>query len=369
MEGRSALLDAAVRAGGSATAAVDVRRGGVLLATNLPVRPGGSVAIDGTAAARRTLAVEVVDESGALRPDDPTDALAPYGSEADVSVGFRYVDGTTERVRVGVFRLTSAVSTSEGLVSLTGVDRSSVVAAARFEVPYVIAAGTNLGTAIQSLIESRYPGLTYNFTTTTRTVPLTVFEEGDRSGDPWSNALDLARAGGMELFFDVRGQPTLRPVPDPNLDPIVWTYSPGPTSILLTAANRLSSEDVRNVAIVRGEGTGVTTPIRATAEVTDPASPIFPGTFGRRPIFLVSSLITTQAQADEAAAALLRRKAGGGELLSFSAVGHPAHEAGDVVQVVSPMAGVDDFVVLSKWRLPLGLQEAVDYETLGRRSA
>lgn len=370
MEPRSGFYDNAVINGGNAFATVDIRRAGVLLATDLLLAEGGQVTVDGTATTRRSLTAQVIDVDGTLAPTGPTSILAPYGSEAEVKVGFRYVDGTIDQIPVGVFRLTSSVAASSGLISIEGPDRSSVVAAARFETPYVIPAGTDLATAIRNLLDSRFPGLTYDFTTTTTTVPLTVFEEGDRSGDPWLNAVDLARKGGMELFFNVRGQPTLRAVADPASAPIVWTHEPGPDSVIIDSANKLTSEDVRNVAIVSGEGTGVVSPVRSSREITDPSNPIYPGgPIGRRPVFLVSPLITTQAQADAASLALLQRQAGGGELLGFSAVGHPAHDAGDVVRVVSPKIGVDDIVVLSKFTLPLELRSAVAYQTLGRRSA
>lgn len=368
MQARTAAFDAAIISGGNVVTTADVQRGGEVVLANVPLS-AGEVSVDGTASVRRSITVTVPDEFGTLRPIAGGSPLAPYGSELVVRQGFRYVSGAVEQVPLGVFRLTDSETFHDGSIGLSGVDRAAVVADNRWETPYVIAAGTNLATAIKDLIGSRLAGLTYNFATTTRTTPLTVYEEGDRSGDPWSNAQDLARAGGMEVFFDALGGVVLRPVPDPAVDPVVWEYLPGANSIQLAASNRLSTGDARNVAVVTGEGTGVATPLRSVAVLTDPLNPLNVNAFGRRPVFLTSPLITSQAQADEAARALLLRRAGGSEQLRFSAVGHPAHEAGDVVRVVNERAGLDDFAVLSRFRLPLDLLSAVAYETRGRRSA
>jgi hypothetical protein len=332
------------------------------------------VHIDGDAAVRRSLSASLGDEDGTLAPRLATDYLSPYGNELVVRSGYVYPDGDVEVAPVGVFRIEESGGDSAGLVEIEGFDRSIVVSLATFEVPYVIAAGTNLGDAVHDLVDSRYPGLTYVLSPTSKTVPLTVFEESLGETDPWQEAQRLAASGSMELFFDAEGRVVMRPVPDPTTDPSVWNFSPGPDNIFIGGRNRLNARLARNVAIVTGEGTGVDTPVRGVAEITDAASPIFPGTFGRRPVRLTTPLIgndpvTAQAEADAAAQALLQRRAGGSEQLTFSAVPNPAHEAGDVVRVDSDALGLDVFVVLSSWDLDVGLKQASTYTTQARRTA
>lgn len=380
MEGRSSRFDIAVTAGGPAFFRVDVQRAGIVLAENIPVLPDAMVNVDETAAIRRTFTGTIVDRDGDLTPRVAGDALAPYGSELICRCGFRFVDGSEETVPVGVFRIETAEPVSRGQINIAAKDRAIVVQEGRFEAPWVIAAGTRIvepGSggvgvkgAIYDIINSRYPGLTYEADTSiTTTLPLTVFEEGDRSGDPWKNCQDIAAAAGLEVFFNARGNVVIRRIPDPSRDPAVWTYGgQGEAEIKLRAANRLTSEDARNVAVVSGENSGAA-PVRATVEITDPTSPLYPPAFGRRPVFMVSSFITDAGQATAAAQGLLLRKAGGAEQLTITAAPHPAHEGGDVVRCIDDkLAGGQAFAVLSAFSLPLSLRSSITYRTRARRS-
>lgn len=376
---RSAAYDAAIAAGGVVVTTASVIRtnpglGPTTVLSGLQLLPGSEVSVDGTAAIRRSFRGAVADPTGVLFPQLQGDSLAPFGNELVVRTGFRFIDGTTETVPVGVFRLDEALVTVDGLISLTGRDRASVVQAAKFETPYSIASGTNLGTAIQGIISSRYPGtLVYNFATTTLTVPLTVFEEGDRAGNPWQNAQDLAAAAGFILYFAPDGSVVMAPIPNPVAKSSVWTYAPGVGALILGAEKQLTAKDVANVIVLQIEGTGQTQNWRSVAAVSDSTSPIYPsGAFGRRPRFVVQSvpIVTAQAQVDGIAAGLLTQAAGGGEQLSFSAAPHPAHDADDVVFVSSPvLPNGGAYAVLSSFALEVGLQKAVTYTTRGRRSS
>lgn len=379
MWARSSAYDAAITAGGVVVTQASVIRTNPGLQSStvisgLELLPGSEVSVDGAAAVRRTFRGAIADPTGVLAPKLQVDPLAPFGNELVISVGFRYLDGTVETVPVGVFRLDEATSTDDGKISLTGRDRASVIQAAKFEQPYTIPAGTNLATAIRGIVSSRYPGtLVYQYATTTLTLPLTVFEEGTRSGDPWANAQDLAQAGGFVLSFAPDGSNVLAPIPNPTAAASVWTYAPGPDALIVGAGNVLTGKDVANVVVLAIEGTGQTQPWRSVAAVTDSTSPIYPsGAFGRRPKFIVQStpIITTQAQIDVIAAGLLLQYAGGGEQLAYQAAPHPAHDADDVIYVQSPLLnGGGAYAVLSSFGLDVGLQKPVSYTTLGRRAA
>lgn len=372
---RSSAFDAAVRFGGTVSYRVDVQRVNLVtgeqttVVADVKLANAASVHVDTSAASRRSLRCMIADPLGDLAPVVASDPLAPYGNELVVTSGFSWPDGSFERVPVGVFRIVDSEAAGNGQVSLTCLDRSVVIAENRFEVPYAIPAGTNLVGAIQALLTSRYPGITFSVTSTARTVPLTVFQEGSHSGDPWRNAADLAAADGYEVFFDAAGVVVIRPVPDPTATAPVWTYAPGPDSLLIGSTSAMNAEGAANIAVVTGEGSGVGVPIRARVAITDPTSPLNPTTFGPRPVFLASPLITTQAQADDAAAALLQRHAGGSERLRFRAAPHPAHEGGDVVRVVNADLGLDVNVVLASFDLPVTLSAEVEYVTSARRSA
>lgn len=368
MESRTAAYDTAVIRGGRVVAELDVYRSGSLLVAGLPIQLGGTITVDGEAEVRRSLSCSVIDTDGSLVPSVAADSLSPYGSEVHVRVGFRYTDGSTETVPVGVFRIQDVEPDSGHLVPLVGEDRSVVVAAAIWEEPYVVTDGTNLGDAVETAMDLIFPGLTHVHSPTSVTLPLTVFQEG---GNPWADLRKLVRdAAGFELFFDTLGRDVLRPVPDPTTSPVVWDHTPGQGNLLLAANNRQSGRPIRNVAIAEGEGSGVTTPIRSVAEITDPLSPIFPGLpgMGRRPTIRRSPAIATQAQADAAATADLQLESGRSEQFRFTAAPHPAHDAGDVVHVEEVATEVDAAVVLDSFTLALDLLSPTTYETLARRS-
>lgn len=366
---RSSRFDDAVKGKIRATyvTRVDAYRGGALKLANVPVQ-SGTVTLDLSAPSRRSVALEVIDDTGLLTPRLPTDPLNCFGSELVVSCGWDYHDGTTELLPQGVFRITRSVPTQARTIEISGLDRSEPVAAALHERPFVIAGGTNLGVAVRNLIESRLAGLTYDFVGTASTVPLTVYQEGDTNGDPWQNAMDLAAADGKELFFGANGEVVMRLRPDPSQAAPVWDYSPGPDSIRLGVANAHEITGVHNVWVAIAEGTGAALG-SASAEVTDLTSPIHPGVIGRRPKFLRSQAITSAAQTQAAADGMKRADAGASERATFSAVPHPAHEPGDVVRLVDPSLGLDASVVLAAWTLDLRFGQASTFTTLGRRSA
>jgi hypothetical protein len=374
-QARSAAFDTAVRYGGRPVLEVAVQRVNVttgavtIVHPDVPVIGLPSVSVDETAASRRSLTITVGDDDGTLAPVVAADALSPYGNELRVRAGFLLDDGTTELLPMGVFRITTSNADGRGSITLTCRDRSEVVKEARWEVPYVISGTPAVHTAVAALVLSRFPGLTVMADPSLNTVPLTVYQEGSKSGDPWANAQQLAQADGMEVFFTADGDLRIRKVVDPTLIDPVWTYQPGEGELYMASDLELDASGAKNVAIVTGEGTQVSAPVRGVAEITDTSSPLHPNNLGRRPVFLSSPLVTTQGQADSAAEALLLRSAGGSEHLRITAAPHPAHEAGDVVVATNPELGLSTTTVLAKFAMPLYLSGPVEFDTRARRAA
>ncbi len=381
---RSALFDATHRRGGTVVTTIDVYRGGVLMAANIPWEKPSSVTVDETGSTWRTCEITVTDMNSNLIPKTPAAALAPYGTDLFIRTGYRYEDGTVEQVPMGVFRILLSRPTRKGRIGLLGYDYSRVVARARFERPKVFPRGYGRAAAIANLISERTaaagpPGhqvLQTNVADDT-TLPLTVFEEGERYGDPWKACMDMADSGGQQVFFQPTGPyPTaiLRTAPDLLTSPRVWRFDENPTNS--TKIDMRFEQDTTtgyNVFVVTGESselaaTGVV-PVRASAEVTDSNSPIYPGVYGRVPTFLASTFIKTQVQAQQVANANLPRKAGGSEKLSIIGFPHPAFEAGDMVGAVDTVLGIDSDWIISRFTMDLSLQDPTTYACRAKRVA
>lgn len=368
----SAAFLAGLRRSHRAAFRADLYDGGSLAAT-LDVL-GGNVEVDGNAARRRRGRVGLADLTGTLTPADLTDLVAPNGNEMRLFRGLAVEGGEVEWCPLGVFGIgeVKVVDSGAGVrLEVQGMDRSRKVSRNRWEQAYALPAGTNYGTAIQDVIESRLPGTTYSFVTTTRTTPLLVLGE-ERENDPWKDATEMAQAIGCDLFFDPDGVCVLRPVPDETTAGVSFDYAEGVGGVLLGGERLLTDERTYNAVVVTGEGSGLDAPVREVVYDDDPASPTYVGSppgssdFGLVPRFLTSALITTSAQALEAGQAVLRRSLGVVEDVRFSAVVNPAHEAGDVVRVRRRAMKVDARYVLESFTVPLDVSSALTATTKKR---
>lgn len=328
-----------------------------------------SVTFDEFAASRRGLSMKLEDPDGTLRPRFATDAFAPFGNELVLQSGFELPDGSSEFVQLGIFRLTVAGADSTGIITLTGLDRSIVVATALNETPYVIPAGTTLTAAIGDYLDSKYPGIPFipDPSAAGLTLPSTMlYEEGTTSGDPWKNMRDLALTFGRELFVDAFGRAILRPVPIQTGAPYAAVYKPGEFNMASGSSTTYDPSGVFNVVKVIGAGSDLTGTIVGMAEIVDHSDPLFAGVgsvFGRRPYILRSSQIDTQDRADEAAASILIQKRGASETVTLQLVPMAAHEPGDIVAYTSDLEQIDGVFVLSRWQLDAQLRQQMSVAT------
>lgn len=334
----------------------------------LQPRPGAAVTIDRTRDVRRTFSGQLVDPTGALTPADADDLLSPFGNELEVSRGVRFPDGTDETVPLGVFRLTefTVEDTVDGVViELTGLDRSVVVQRAHWESTYVVASGTAVEDAIEALLADRYPSVQVNLPTMGSTTPRVVLDGAD--GDPWRDAVDLARAAGWELFFDGSGQVSAARPATPDGTPVV-TYADGAQAVLVQLSRGVSTaSSVYNGVIATAEGTGIDAPLRSVVWDDDSGSPTYYlGKFGMVPRRWSTPLATTQAQLDEAAQSMLDGILGANEDVEFQQVVNPALDANDVVEITRTRAGLDAVrVVLDVVEIPLAAADPMSAS--GRR--
>lgn len=357
---------------------------------------GGDVTVDRGAAFRRSLRMNVVpygaggfvsaslssDQIDAIRqsllPTDPYSAMSPYGNSVRLWYGIHvpgfvngYTGGDVWYFSLGLFRISDVQVSDDSVptLSITGYDPSRTISRNKLTQPWLVASGTNWGDAIVGLALDRYPALKYRAHSVLETAPQVVV---DPEQDPWQVITDWAAAFGNEVFFDADGYLTIQPEPDPSVTPIAWTYYDGGTlqnALLLGVGKTMSDDPGYNGVVLTAESSTIATPLRSEVWDDNPTSPTYAlGPYGRVPKFVSNPYVANQAQADAAAAAELRRSMGGTEQVSLAAVPNAAHEAGDVIRVVRPLALVDHTAVVESFTIPLDPGSAMSINCRERRS-
>jgi hypothetical protein len=336
---------------------VDAYRGSTLLASDLPIS-GGSVTVDGGAQVRRTLSLTVADPS--LDPKvDPLAVLAPFGSDLVVKRGIRFPSGAVELVPLGRFRVESVqAAVAQDAINVTGSDRAATVKDARFTAITRSNTANSVVAEITRLIRDALPGLPVtNLTTATNSTP-SVFWERER----WDAIEQLGQAIGADVYFDPNGNGVIAPAPAVT-NPPAWWVDAGELGVMVDGSRETSREYTYNGVVASGESGGDTAPVTSTVWDTNPASPTYwLGTFGKKPFFYVSPLLTTVAQCTSAATSMLGRVRGMIRQLDLSCVPNPALESGDVIRVLFPDATVETHLVDS-FTVPLDPSTAMTLKT------
>lgn len=287
-----------------------------------------------------------------------TTQVATYDTLNELTGVWETVD---EYIPLGVFVIMDvdiAIDDQGVALNVTGVDRSSRIARARWTDPYKIAAGTVVETAISDLLSDRWSDITTSFTATGQTTTQVVLGL-DSENDPWKDAVDIAEAASFDLYFDNDGICVLSPVRDYTDVDGDEVYTEGSEAMLLAASRRITAEGVYNAVVVTGEGTS-DTQYRATALDDDPASPTYVyGPFGLVPTFRSSPLINSQASADAYAAATLNSIKGTTESISWGQIVDPSLDAGDTVTIVNTAGQIARTLVIDKLSIPLSVSESM----------
>lgn len=294
---------------------------------------GGSVDCDGTRdGALRSLSLTVSPDPAAF------DWLATAGAEIVVRRGLILPDGTEELVPLGVFVLDADLEEAEdGAITVSAADRSRRISRARWTDPHTVPAGTPVGDAVADLLRACWPDCPIGTSLATAdkaTGAKLAYLDGADS-DPWKDARALAASAGLDLYFDGDGMAQVREAPDPESDPVCWSYESGEEGVVLGRTRRAMLTQQYNGVVVTAEGSGVAVPKRGEAWDEDPNSPTYSGgPMGRVPLFYSSPLLTTQDDVDSAAETMLARVRRPIEQTSFTLLPNPAHEAFDVVEFV-----------------------------------
>ena len=323
---------------------------------------GGSVSVDATRKTRRQCSITLQDPTGSLVPDEVDDLLQPYsGYHFQLWRGISWRDGTEELFPLGTFAPYNPKITDTGdslEISVDGYDRSKLISRIRFYDPFVIPANMNTADAIRSIINSRQPGLKYNFQPSNHTVPGTILGV-NADHDTWNDAVEIANSDGMDLYFDARDVVTLKPIPDPDTQQIVRTFDDGVDSTVLSFRRENDASKMYTGVIVYSEGSEIVAPIRVAVWRAD--------TDLRIPYFFPTGLIKSIEQAHQTGESLLRRIGKAEFSAEISIVPDPRIEDGDVVRITRGLSKLDDPFVISSFNIPLDATSEMTLHTERRR--
>lgn len=327
MQPRSARFDRALRRPHTAITAASVQLG---TGDPLPLRVvGGSVTISADPGVRRSLNVEIVNtgrEWAALQPD---------GAIVYVVRGIVFADGSQEHVALGSFRIddTSLAYSGNQSISVTAGDRWGLIQDQQFEVT----TKPTRGTYVEEILHLMAVG-GGGFARSTATHDQPIPSKGITYGTSREDAIySLAQAIGADVAYSADGVAEVRDLPTVKA-PSVWSVDAGQFGVLTDAQRDRTRTDTFNVIVVQPSAPNGK-PLFAQVVVTDDdtSSPTWVGgSFGRKPRFIQSDLITTLAQAEHVGACQLAQSTGLHSQLTLASVGQPALDVLDSIDVVFP---------------------------------
>lgn len=330
----------------------------------------GSVRVDRDSETRRSLSLSIADPSA--WPASPTDTWNVYGQQIYVERGITYLDGTSERVPLGTFAITSVsgnIHTGPLAISAAGLE--ILLKRAVWDTATSTASFDSAADFIATVIADTVPGAGFVDESTSGEDPLAT-KTWDANSDKWAALAECATATGAELFCNANGTFILADIPDPDdvdADP-VWTVSAGEGGVMVSADMERSSDGVYNRVIVTGENAeDGAEPVWAEARITDPDDPlVYGGAFGQVTKPYSSSLVTSEVGAQGTANALLRRYRAPNRTVSLESVPNPALDAGDRIRVVYGAAHLPELHTVQSFDVPLSVDGGFTIATISGKS-
>lgn len=311
---------------------VNVLYGGVIVAEDIGF-VDGSVSVDRGSDVRRTLSLVIADPSEF--PIAETSLYGVYGQEIYVECGVTYLDGTSERVPMGTFVVTSVSGNIHtGPLSVTAAGREILLKRAVFESTASTSGYSDAAAFIEFHIGDVVPGASFVDSSTSGATAVAT-KTWDPGSEVWASLVEVATSVGAELFCNAEGTFELRDVPDMDGATPVWDVTTGEAGVMVSADLELSGDDVYNRVVVSGENTEDNKPpVTAEAKITDAADPLrYGGPFGKVTKAYSSSLVVSVPGAQSVANALLRKYRAPNRTVTLQTVPNPALDAGDCIRV------------------------------------
>lgn len=319
----------------------------------------GAVSVDSTRAQRRSFSASMVDKTGEFMPRTPEDLITPYGNEIRPYRGVKFGPDDSELVPLGVFVITK-VSTVESIsgvnISIEGVDRSFLISQNKWSEPYVIAPGSKVDDVVSDIAVNRLPTVLVNLPIIPYNIGSTPLVLGldSTKNDPWQDIIDICFASGYDVFFDMFGVMTARPLVSLGASEAVATYSDLQAKVVTDISRQMSSDNIYNGVIVLVDNSGLTVPIRVETWDNDPSSPTYyMGKLGKRPFLMSSTLPTTVGQAQDMANTKLLTILGQNEEIIWSQIVNPALNVYDTIQIDRSKTGMSKTLLITVLHIPL----------------
>lgn len=335
----------------------------------------GNVHVNTANKIRRTAEVKLSDPTGNLVASDINDLLHPLsGNEVVLRRGAFVPDfNAPEYCHQGYYIIQAfeVIDSGSNLdISLTLADRSYAISRARSIDTMVISGSVSLGTQIKNVLDVRWPHNMYaNDFTAVRPWILAPAGVINRTDDVWEICTKWATDAGLDLRFDPHGMLELKEMPNstPGVDEVAWEYVEGVTCTMLSIRRNVTQDNTYNHVVCYSQPTDGTTPVSGEAKVTDPDHPLnVNGPMGDIPFFYSSNTFTSAQQCITVAQSLLYKHLGHTEHIHFNALAQPCLEENDVVRIKRAVAGVDTYVTLENFTLPLTGLRAMEIDARDR---
>jgi hypothetical protein len=332
----------------------------------------GSVSIDRDRDERRTCDFLLVNTDKMLK-NDPYNGFW-FDKILKAYWGIKYYDYTLKRWRrwetpLGVFMIDRIdFDRFPNAVKVTGRDYTKKCLVS--QLPNTLS--FPVGTAVEAIIRAVAANAgVKNFALPTTGAAYAKDLVFTRGTDRWKVISQLADTIGFEVFFRADGALTMKPYPDPTLDPIAWSFTQGQNGTLIKYTKSSNDSRIFNHVIVTGAtiggepdslggavtGSTVSEVIFAEARNIDPGSPTNIDRLGDRVLPYQSDLFTSVSQAQNYADTMMRVASLEEYSMNFESLLVPWLNAGDIVEIRQPED--DEYTpnrfLLSNFTVPLGL--------------
>lgn len=303
---------------------VDVMRGNIVLAPNIPV-------IDGGYSSNRN---DVVRTGGSMTIG--TTATQSYGinptvTRLRVSRGVESL-GFTERTLIGIWRVDDVSRTASGVTDVNFSDLGAYIVDARFFTPRVPDRTKTCTQLIRQLIIEAVPHARVKVRCT-KDRPVELRSAWDK--DRWQAINQLADAIDAEVYCNWQGVFVIEDAPDLLHGAPVFTLDEGDTGVLVGRTEKDTRDQVYNLVVAYSSASDPKSPkVWAWVSDNDPSSATYiNGEFGQKPFFYSNPRFTTTAQCVKAAQKRLADRLAGHHSLSGSMLPLFFLQVGDMVKI------------------------------------